>query len=482
MTSSSFLRQQALINGVWCDADDGMCLEVINPATGHVIGSVPAMGGSETRAAITAAAAAWPAWKQQTAHERGRFLRRWFSRIIDEKESLARLMTEEQGKPLAESRDEISYAASFVEWFSEEARRAYGETIPAPWGDSRLLTIKQPVGVAAVITPWNFPAAMVTRKVAPALAAGCPVVVKPSELTPLTALALVALAVEEGLPAGVLNVVTGPPEAIGQALCADPLVRKLSFTGSTGVGRLLIRQSADTVKRLSLELGGNAPFVVLDDADPDAAVAGFVASKFRNAGQTCICADRLYVQAGIAEDFTQRLAQAMKTLKVGNGMEEGVSVGPLIEEAAVERTQIRIQDALDRGAQLIMGGKRLSGCFFEPTLLTGVGPDMAVICEETFAPVAALSVFETEAEVIAEINQSSYGLAGYVYGRDMSRLWPVAEALECGMVAVNRASLSCDSAPFGGVKQSGFGREGGRWGLEEFQEIKYLCLGGIQPL
>ena len=482
MTPSPLLRQQALINGVWCDADSGIRLDVVNPATGHVIGSVPAMGGAETRAAIRAAASAWSDWKRKTASERGQFLRRWFARIIDEKESLAQLMTQEQGKPLAEARDEISYAASFVEWFGEEAKRAYGETIPAPWGDSRIVTIKQPIGVSAAITPWNFPAAMVTRKLAPALAAGCPVVLKPSELTPFTALALAALAIEAGVLPGVLNIVTGPPEEIGQALCADPLVRKLSFTGSTDVGRLLIRQSADTVKKLSLELGGNAPFVVFDDADLEAAVAGFVASKFRNAGQTCICADRLYVQAPIAEDFTRHLVQAMKTLKVGDGMEEGVSVGPLIEEAAVTRTQTRIQDALDQGAQLIMGGKRLSGCFFEPTLLSGVRPDMAVMGEETFAPVAALSVFESEAAVIAEINQSPYGLAGYVYGQDMARLWPFAEALECGMVAINRGSLSCDSAPFGGVKQSGFGREGGRWGLEEFQEIKYLCLGGLGSL
>ncbi len=482
MTPVSLLRQQALINGVWCDADSGECLDVVNPATGHIIGSIPAMGGGETRAAIAAAAAAWPGWKQKTAGERGQFLRRWYGRIINQKESLARLMTQEQGKPLAESRDEISYAASFVEWFSEEAKRAYGDTIPAPWVDSRIVTIKQPIGVAAAITPWNFPAAMVTRKVAPALAAGCPVVLKPSELTPFTALALAALAVEEGLPPGVLNVITGPPEDIGHALCADPLVRKLSFTGSTAIGKRLIRQSADTVKRLSLELGGNAPFVVLDDADPEAAVAGFVASKFRNAGQTCICADRLYVQAGIAEDFTQRLVEAMNTLTVGDGMEEGVLVGPLIEQAAVERTEKRIQDALDKGAQLIMGGKKLSGCFFEPTLLSRVHPDMAVVSEETFAPIAALTIFEAESEVVTQINQSPYGLAGYVYGRDMGRVWPFAEALECGMVAVNRGSLSCDSAPFGGVKQSGFGREGGRWGLEEFQEIKYLCLGGLAPL
>jgi succinate-semialdehyde dehydrogenase/glutarate-semialdehyde dehydrogenase len=476
------LRSQALVDGRWVGADQGATFPVRNPADGSGIARVPDMGAAETRRAIEAAAAAWGPWRARTAKERGAILRRWHELTLQHLEDLALIMTTEQGKPLAEARGEIAYAASFVEWFAEEAKRVYGDTIPQPQADKRLVVLKEPVGVCAAITPWNFPAAMITRKTAPALAAGCTVVLKPAEQTPLSALALAELAGRAGLPPGVLNVVTGRPEAIGAELTANPLVRKLAFTGSTEVGRLLMRQCADTVKKISLELGGNAPFIVFDDADLDAAADGAFMSKYRNAGQTCVCANRILVQDGVYEAFAAKLRERVLALRVGRGTEAGVTQGPLIDERALVRVEEHIADALAKGARVAAGGRRhaLGGTFFEPTILTGVTPAMKLAREEIFGPVAPLFRFRTEAEAIALANDTEFGLAAYFYSRDVGRVWRVAEALEYGIVGINSGIISNEMAPFGGMKQSGIGREGSKYGIEEYLEIKYLCLGGIQ--
>ncbi|MDP3036701.1 MAG: NAD-dependent succinate-semialdehyde dehydrogenase [Rhodocyclaceae bacterium] len=476
------LRHQAFIAGAWTAADSGATVAVTNPATGTTLASVPDMGATETRRAIDAANAAWPAWRALTAKQRGAILRNWHDLIVANADDLALLMTSEQGKPLAEARGEALYAATFVEWFAEEGKRVYGEVIPQTIASQRLIVLKQPIGVAAAITPWNFPAAMITRKVAPALAAGCPVVVKPAEQTPLTALALAALAERAGFPSGVFNMVTGSAASaplIGGELTGNPSVRKLSFTGSTEVGRLLMAQCAPTLKKLSLELGGNAPFIVFDDADVDAAVAGAMASKYRNAGQTCVCANRLLVQAGIYESFAQKLAAQVAALKVGVGTAAGVTQGPLIDAQALAKVEAHIADAVAQGARVLVGGKRHAqgGTFFEPTVLADALPSMLCAREETFGPVAPLFKFHDEAEAVALANATEFGLASYFYARDLSRVWRVAEALEYGMVGVNVGLIANEVAPFGGVKQSGLGREGSRHGIEEYLEIKYVCLG-----
>ena len=475
------LVSQCYIDGHWCDADSGASFAVTNPADGAILGEVPDMGAAETRRAIQAADAAWPAWRARSGKERAAVLRRWFDLMIAHGGDLARLMTLEQGKPLAESKGEVAYGASFVEWFAEEAKRVYGETIPAPTGDKRLLVMKQPIGVCAAITPWNFPMAMITRKVAPALAAGCTVVVKPAEQTPLTALALAELAHRAGFPPGVFNVLTGDPVAIGGQLTASPVVRKLSFTGSTEIGRLLMRQSADSVKKLSLELGGNAPFIVFDDADLDAAVEGALVSKYRNTGQTCVCANRFLVQDGVYEEFAARLAAKVLDMKVGNGLETGVVQGPLIDHQALAKVEEHIADALAKGARILTGGRRhiLGGTFFEPTVLADVTPDMLCAREETFGPVAPLFRFKEEKEAIAQANATEFGLASYFYTRDVARVFRVAEALEYGMVGANTGLISNEMAPFGGIKQSGLGREGSRHGIDEYLELKYVCIGGM---
>jgi succinate-semialdehyde dehydrogenase/glutarate-semialdehyde dehydrogenase len=477
----SLLRQQAYIDGAWCDAGNGETVPVVNPATGEQLGTVPHMGAAETRRAIEAANAAWPAWRKKTAKERAAILRAWNDLMLENADDLALLMTAEQGKPLAESKGEISYAAAFFEWFGEEAKRIAGETLQSPWPDRRIVVTREPVGVCAAITPWNFPAAMITRKVAPALAAGCPIVLKPAELTPFSALALAVLAERAGVPKGVFSIVTGDSKAIGGEMCANPLVRKLSFTGSTPVGRLLMEQCAPTVKKISLELGGNASFIVFDDADIDAAVEGAIASKYRNMGQTCVCANRIYVQDGVYDEFARKLTEAVGKLKVGNGVEPGVNQGPLIEEKAVRKVEQHIEDALSKGAKLVYGGKRheLGHTFFQPTVLLDVTPEMLVAKEETFGPVAPLFRFKTEEEVIALANASEYGLASYFYSRDIGRVWRVAEAIESGMVGVNTGLISTEVAPFGGVKQSGMGREGSVHGMDDYLVMKYLCIGGI---
>ncbi|HEY5788983.1 MAG TPA: succinate-semialdehyde dehydrogenase [Gammaproteobacteria bacterium] len=478
----ALMRSDAYIDGAWVAADDGARFAVTDPASGALLAELPDMGAAETRRAIEAADAAWPAWRAKTAKERGALLRRWFELQLEHQEELARLLTAEQGKPLAEARGEVVYGASFVEWFAEEAKRVYGEVIPAHTADRRLVVIKQPIGVAAAITPWNFPIAMITRKCAPALAAGCPVVVKPAALTPLSALALAALAEQAGIPPGVFNVVTSRRSAaVGGELTSNPTVRKLSFTGSTEVGKLLMEQCAGTVKKLSLELGGNAPFIVFDDADLDAAVAGAMASKYRNTGQTCVCANRILVQDGVYDAFAARLAAAVASLKVGPGTEDGVTQGPLINAAAVEKVEEHIADAVGHGARVACGGKRhaLGGTFFEPTILVDVTPQMKVAREETFGPVAPLFRFHDETEAVAMANATEFGLACYFYSRDIGRCWRVAEALEYGMVGVNEGIISTELAPFGGVKESGLGREGSRHGIEEYLEMKYLCMGGI---
>jgi len=479
---SELLKSRAFVDGAWVAADDGRCFAVTNPADGSLLAEVPDLTATETRRAIEAAAAAWPAWRAKTAKERAGILRRWFDLIMGHQDDLARLMTLEQGKPLAEAHAEVGYGASFVEWFAEEAKRVYGDVIPAPLSDRRYLVIRQPVGVVAAITPWNFPVAMITRKCAPALAAGCPVVVKPSELTPLCALALAQLAQQAGIPAGVFNVVTTTDAAaVGGELTANPLVRKLSFTGSTPVGKLLIRDCAGTVKKVSMELGGNAPFIVFDDADVEAAVAGAMASKYRNAGQTCVCANRLLVQDAVYDEFADKLGERVAALKVGSGLEEGVVQGPLINEAAVAKVERHIADALDKGAGVVCGGQRhsLGGTFFQPTVLRDVLPSMLVAREETFGPVAPLFRFSTEEEAIAMANDTRFGLAAYFYSRDIGRVWRVAEALEYGIVGINEGIISTEVAPFGGVKESGLGREGSHYGIDEFLEIKYLCMGGL---
>ena len=477
----SLLRQQAYIGGEWCDAGEGATITVTNPATGETLGTVPRMGAQETRRAIDAAAAAWPAWRRKSAKERAVILRRWYELMQENADDLALLMTAEQGKPLAEAKGEVVYAASFLEWFAEEGKRVAGETLASPWPDRRLVVTKEPVGVCAAITPWNFPSAMITRKVGPALAAGCPMVVKPAELTPFSALALAVLAERAGVPPGVFSVVTGESKAIGGEMTSNPTVRKLSFTGSTAVGRLLMEQCAPTIKKLSLELGGNASFIVFDDADVDAAVEGAIASKYRNAGQTCVCANRIYVQDGIYEAFAQKLVAAVGKLKVGNGVEDGVNQGPLIEEKAVLKVEQHIADALSKGARLMAGGKRheLGHSFFQPTVLADVTSAMQVADEETFGPVAPLFRFKTEEEVIAMANATEYGLASYFYSRDIGRVWRVAEAIETGMVGVNTGLISTEVAPFGGVKQSGLGREGSSHGIDEYLVMKYICMGGV---
>ena len=474
-------REQCYLDGAWTDADSGKTIAVDNPATGATIGSVPGMGAAETRRAIEAADRAWPAWRARTAKERALLLRKWFDLMMANQDDLGLLLTTEQGKPLAEAKGEIAYGASFIEWFAEEGKRVYGDVIPQHQSDKRILVLKQPIGVAAMITPWNFPNAMITRKAGPALAAGCTVVLKPAGATPFSALALAELAERAGIPKGVFNVITGDSKAIGGELCANPTVRKLSFTGSTEIGRVLMRQSADTVKKLSLELGGNAPFIVFDDADIDAAVEGAIASKYRNAGQTCVCANRIYVQDSVYDKFAAKLAEKVKGFKVGAGNEPGVVIGPLIDAQGLAKVEEHVADATGKGAKVMLGGKRHSrgGLFFEPTILTGVTQAMRVSREETFGPVAPLFRFKTDADAIAMANDTEFGLAGYFYARDMGRIWRVAEAMETGMVCVNSGILSNEIAPFGGIKQSGLGREGSKYGIDEYLEIKYVMLGGI---
>ncbi|HEY1043537.1 MAG TPA: NADP-dependent succinate-semialdehyde dehydrogenase [Telluria sp.] len=481
LNDPSLLRQQCYIDGAWIDAADGASVEVHNPATGELLGRVPHMGAAETKRAIDAANAAWPAWRKKTGKERAVILRRWHDLTMENQADLATIMTLEQGKPLAESKGEIAYAASFLEWFGEEAKRIEGDTLASPWPDRRVVVTREPIGVCAAITPWNFPAAMITRKVGPALAAGCPIVVKPAELTPFSAFALAVLAERAGVPKGVFNVITGDSRAIGGEMCSNPVVRKLSFTGSTEVGRILMQQCAPTIKKLSLELGGNAPFIVFDDADLDAAVEGAIASKYRNTGQTCVCANRLYVQDGVYDRFAEKLAAAVARLKVGSGMDDGVTQGPLIEEKAVAKVEQHIADALSKGARLLAGGKRhaLGQTFFQPTVLADVDARMMVAREETFGPLAPLFRFRTEEEVIAMANDTEFGLAAYFYSRDIGRVWRVADALESGMVGVNTGLISTEVAPFGGVKQSGLGREGSKYGMDDYLVIKYICMGGI---
>jgi succinate-semialdehyde dehydrogenase/glutarate-semialdehyde dehydrogenase len=481
VSNGSLFRERCYVDGVWVDAQGGDTIEVTNPANGSVIGTVPAMGVDDTRRAIAAADAAWPAWRALTGKERANILRKWYDLMMRNQEDLAVMMTTEQGKPLAESRGEIAYAASFIEWFAEEGKRVYGDVISHPLHGKRIVVLKQPIGVVAAITPWNFPAAMITRKCGPALAAGCTVVCKPASQTPYTALALAELAEQAGIPRGVFNVITGPSAEIGKELTTNPAVRKLGFTGSTEVGKLLMAQCAGTVKKVSLELGGNAPFIVFDDADLDAAVVGAMASKYRNTGQTCVCANRVLVQDAVYDAFADKVAQAANALKVGNGLEEGVQQGPLIDMRAVEKVEQHIADATRKGAKVVAGGSRhaLGGTFFQPTVLANVTPDMVVANEETFGPVAPLFRFKDEEEAVRLANDTEFGLAAYFYSRDIGRIWRVAEALEYGIVGINEGIISNEVAPFGGVKESGIGREGSKYGMDEFLEIKYLCLGGI---
>jgi succinate-semialdehyde dehydrogenase/glutarate-semialdehyde dehydrogenase len=478
----SLFRTQAFLAGEWVGADSGRTINVTNPATGALIGTVPEMGAAETRRAIEAANKAWPAWRAKTAKERAAILRKWFELLMANQEDLAVLMTAEQGKPLTESRGEIAYAASFIEWFAEEGKRVYGDTIPTFKPDARIVVAKEPIGVTAAITPWNFPAAMITRKAGPALAAGCPMVIKPATATPFSAFALAVLAERAGVPAGVLSVLTGSARAIGGEMTGNPIVRKLSFTGSTEIGKVLMEQCAGTVKKVSMELGGNAPFIVFDDADLDAAVLGAMASKYRNAGQTCVCANRLLVQDGVYDAFAAKLAEAVAKLKIGNGLEDGVTTGPLIDDGAVAKAEEHIADAVAKGAKVTLGGKRhaLGGSFFEPTILTGVTTEMKVAREETFGPVAPLFRFKDEDEAIAMANDTEFGLAAYFYSRDIGRVWRVAEALEYGIVGINEGIISTEVAPFGGVKESGTGREGSKYGIEDYLEIKYMLMGGLK--
>jgi succinate-semialdehyde dehydrogenase/glutarate-semialdehyde dehydrogenase len=479
LQDARLFRQACYVDGAWTEARD--VIEVDNPATGEIIGTVPKLGRAETERAIDAASRAFPAWRRKTARERAVVMRRWFELMLASQDDLARLMTIEQGKPLAESKGEVVYAASFLEWFGEEAKRAYGDTIPNQQPDKRLVVVKEPIGVVACITPWNFPLAMITRKAGPAIASGCTVVLKPASQTPFSALALAELASRAGVPPGVFNVITGSATEIGGELTSNPIVRKLSFTGSTETGKVLMAQCAATVKKLSLELGGNAPFIVFDDADLDAAVEGAMASKYRNTGQTCVCANRLLVQDSVYDRFSAKLAEAVKKLAPAPGLDDGATQGPLIDDRAVEKVESHVADAVSKGARVLIGGKRHSrgGRFFEPTILTGVTPAMAVAKEETFGPVAPLFRFSTEAEAIALANDTEFGLAAYFYGRDIARVWRVAEALEYGIVGINTGIISTEVAPFGGVKESGIGREGSKYGLDEFLEIKYLCMGGI---
>ncbi|SDP74613.1 succinate-semialdehyde dehydrogenase / glutarate-semialdehyde dehydrogenase [Rhodoferax sp. OV413] len=477
----TLLRQQAFIAGAWVDADNGETVPVTNPATGEVLGTVPMCGTAETVRAIAAAETAQRQWRNVSGKDRAAILRRLNDLMLQHQDDLALILTSEQGKPLAEAKGEIVYSASFIEWFADEARRVYGDTIPAPTGDRRLMAIKQPIGVTAAITPWNFPTAMLTRKAGPALAAGCSMVVKPATQTPYSALAFAELADRAGVPKGLLSVLTGSASQIGGEMTRSPIVRKLTFTGSTEVGRTLMRQSADTIKKLSLELGGNAPFIVFDDADLDAAVDGAMISKYRNTGQTCVCANRLYVQRGVLEAFTTKLVAKVQALKVGNGVEAGMTQGPLIDAKAVAKVKEHIADAVAKGGKVLAGGKphALGGLFFEPTVIGGATEDMLFAQDETFGPLAPIFVFDTEAEVIARANNTEFGLAAYFYSRDIGRVMRVSEQLESGMVGVNTGLISTAEAPFGGVKQSGLGREGSRYGLDEFMEMKYICLGGL---
>lgn len=475
------LRDACFLGGEWVAADSGDTLRIENPANGNLVGLVPDMGADETRRAIELANAALPAWRARTAKERSAVLRKWFDLMMANQDDLAAIMTAEQGKPLAESKGEIAYSASFFEWFAEEGRRVYGDTIPAFTADRRIVVLKQPIGVCAAITPWNFPSAMIARKVAPALAAGCTMVVKPASETPLSALALAVLAERAGVPKGVFSVLTGSPAVIGGEMTSNPIVRKLSFTGSTRIGKLLMEQCASTVKRTSMELGGNAPFIVFDDADIDSAVKGAIASKYRNAGQTCVCVNRIFAQDKIYDKFVDKLAQAVRGLKVGDGFGDGVTIGPLINKAAVEKVERHVADAIAKGAKVAAGGHRhaLGRTFYEPTILTDTKPDMLIFREETFGPVAPVFRFKTEEEAIQLANDTEFGLAAYFYGRDIGRVWRVAEALEYGMVGINEGIISTEIAPFGGMKESGNGREGSKYGIEDYLEIKYLCMGGI---
>ena len=477
----SLLKTDALINGQWVAGSTRF--DVIDPATGQKLADVANLGPADAEAAIASANAAWPAWRSKTAKERSLIMRKWFDLLMANQDDLARIMTAEQGKPFAEAKGEVAYGASFVEWFAEEAKRVNGETLPQFDNNRRLMVIKQPIGVCAAITPWNFPIAMITRKVAPALAAGCTVVIKPAELTPLTALAAAELALRAGIPAGVLNMITADADqsiAVGKVICASDVVRHISFTGSTEVGRILMAQSAPTVKKMSLELGGNAPFIVFDDADIDSAVEGAFASKYRNAGQTCVCSNRFYVQEGVYEEFVQKFAAKVRTAKVGNGFDEGVNQGPLIEEAALAKVQRHVDDAVAKGARVLVGGKRLAGQFFEPTLVADATAEMICATEETFGPFAPVFKFKTEDEVVAAANNTEFGLASYFYSRDIGRIYRVGEALEYGMVGINVGILATEHVPFGGVKQSGLGREGSHHGMDDYVEIKYLCIGDIQ--
>ena len=479
LNDPTLFRQQAFIDGRWRDASSGETLGVTNPANGQQLGSVPKMGAEETREAIDAAARALPAWRALTARERATILRRWFDLMMEHQDDLARLMTLEQGKPLAEAKGEIGYAASFIEWFAEEGKRIYGDTIPGHQADKRLLVIKQPIGVTAAITPWNFPSAMITRKAGPALAAGCTMVLTPASQTPFSALALAELANRAGIPEGVFNVVTGSASEVGNELTGNPLVRKLTFTGSTEIGRQLMEQCAKDIKKVSLELGGNAPFIVFDDADLDKAVEGALASKFRNAGQTCVCANRLYIQDGVYDRFAEKLQQAVSKLQIGDGLQPNVTIGPLIDEKAIAKVQEHIADALDKGARVATGGKshELGGNFFQPTILVDVPSDAKVAKEETFGPLAPLFRFKDEADVIAQANDTEFGLAAYFYARDLGRVFRVGEALEYGIIGINTGLISTEVAPFGGVKSSGLGREGSKYGIEDYLEIKYMCIG-----
>ena len=479
LRDKGLLKSQVLIDGQWRDANNGSKKEVRNPANNELIGTIPNVGEVETQEAITSAQNAFASWKKRTAEDRANLLKRWFQLMVEHQEDLAVLMTTEQGKPIAESRGEISYAASYIEWFAEEARRLYGEVIPSPWGDKRIVVTREPVGVCAAITPWNFPSAMITRKVAPALAAGCTIIVKPATQTPLSALAMAELALRAGIPKGVFNVVTGDPRPIGGVLTSSPVVRKLTFTGSTEIGRVLAAQCAPTLKRMSLELGGNAPFIVFDDADLDAAVAGAIASKYRNTGQTCVCSNRFLVQDGIYDAFSEKLAKAVQALQVGNGLDKDVTQGPLIDDAALAKVEELVGDAISKGAKVVLGGKRhsLGGTFYEPTILCNVTKDMRVSKEEIFGPVSPLFRFKTEEEAIAMANDTEFGLAAYFYSKNVGRAFRVTEALEYGMVGVNSGIISTAVAPFGGVKQSGMGREGSLHGIDEYIDTKYMCLG-----
>jgi succinate-semialdehyde dehydrogenase/glutarate-semialdehyde dehydrogenase len=481
LADTSLLREKCYIDGQWVGADDGATMPVVDPASGALVGTAPLCGAAETKRAIDAANRAFPAWRAKTAKERSAILRAWAASMLEHADDLARILTAEQGKPLAEAKGEITIGAAYVEWFAEEANRVYGDVIPTIANDRRLVVVKEPVGVCGAITPWNFPSSMITRKVSPALAAGCTVVIKPAEATPFSAFALAVLAERAGFPPGVLNVITGDAPAIGGELCANPIVRKLSFTGSTEVGRLLMKQVAPTIKKISLELGGNAPFIVFDDADLDAAAEGAMVSKYRNSGQTCVCANRFFVQESVYDAFAERLAKKVGALKVGRGTEPGVTQGPLINAEALAKVEAHLSDARSRGAKVAIGGKRhaLGGTFYEPTVLTGVTPQMRIFREETFGPVAPLIPFRDDAEVVELANRSEFGLASYFYSRDIGRVWRVAEALEYGMVGVNTGLITTEVAPFGGVKESGLGREGSKYGIDEYVEVKYICFGGL---